>query len=102
MIRFIIRQPIRRQVIAAAALLVLPFVVVAAWSANRTRLEREAEVRDQAGTIASTAAGYLDQYLAGLDSLAAALTHHPCVATLDPHACDPLLVDVLREQTLLL
>ena len=73
-----------------------------AWSANRTRTEREAELRDQAGSIATTAAAYLTQFLAGVDSLASALALHPSVVDLDREPSDRLFATVLRKQPLLL
>ncbi|PYQ81431.1 MAG: hypothetical protein DMG03_20065 [Acidobacteria bacterium] len=63
--RFLRDQPVRRQVIALTCAILAPIVVGLAWSANRTRTEREAELRDQAGSIATTAAAYLTQYLGG-------------------------------------
>ena len=63
--------------------LLVPFAFAAIWSANRTRVERETEVEEQAGSIAHTAAAYLNEYLNGLDSMASALTRHPAVITLD-------------------
>src|SRR5690349_23245840 len=87
---------------AITALLLVPFVIVALWSANRTRLEREAEVREQAGSVAATAAAYFNQYLNGLDSMASTLARHPSVMALDRDACDPLFKEVLLDQPLIL
>ncbi len=95
-------QPIRRQVVAATCALLVPFAIAAAWSANRTRLEHESEVLEQAGSIAATAAAYLNQYLTGLDSMASALVRHPAVMTLDRAQGDPLFAAVLRDQPLIL
>ena len=78
------------------------YVVVAAWASSRTRAEREVEVRDQAGALSTTAGDYLSRYLAGIDSLAAALMRHPSVVALDRDACDRLFPVVLGEQPLLL
>src|SRR6185436_15240638 len=74
----------------------------AIWSANRTRIEREDEVEEQAESIAHTSAAYLDEYLSGLDSMASALTRHPAVMTLDRASSDRLFADVLSGQPLLL
>jgi len=82
--------------------LLIPFALAAAWSANRTRIEREEEVEQQAESIAHTAAAYLSEYLSGLDSMASALTRHPAVMTLDRESSDRLFADVLRGQPLLL
>jgi len=83
-------------------LLLVPFVSAALWSANQTRTEREAEVREQAGTVAATAAAYLNQYLSGLYSMASALVRHPSVMALDSAACDRLFAAVLHDQPLIL
>ena len=82
--------------------MLVPFALAAIWSANRTRVERETEVEDQAGTIAHTAAAYLDEYLNGLDSMASTLARHPAVIALDRVASDRLFADVLSGQPLIL
>ena len=82
--------------------LLVPFLVAAVWSADRTRREREDEVREQAGSIAATAAAYLNQYLTGLDSMASALVRHPSVTALDHEQCDRLFSAVLHDQPLIL
>jgi C4-dicarboxylate-specific signal transduction histidine kinase len=95
-------QPIRRQVMAITALLLVPFVSAAVWSANRTRREREAELREQVGSIAATAAAYFNQYLQGLDSMVSALVRNPAVIALDRDANDRLFATVLHDQPLIL
>jgi len=82
--------------------LLVPFVLAALWSAYVTRLERDSEVREQAATVAATAAAYLNQYLTGLDSMASALVRHQAVVAFDSPACDRLFADVLRDQPLVL
>jgi two-component system, NtrC family, sensor kinase len=101
-LRILEAQPLRRQVIVATCGLLIPFALAAIWSANRTRVEREDEVEQQAESIAHTAAAYLDEYLNGLDSMSSALTRHPAVLTLDRAQSDRLFADVLRGQPLLL
>jgi two-component system NtrC family sensor kinase len=101
-LRFLRDQPVRRQVIALTCAILAPIVVGLVWSANRTRTEREAELRDQAGSIATTAAAYLTQYLGGVDSVASALELHPSVVDLDREPSDRLFATVLRNQPLLL
>ena len=81
--------------------LLIPFALAAIWSANRTRVEREEEVEQQAESVAHTSAAYLNEYLNGLDSMASALTRHPAVMTLDRESSDRLFADVLRSQPLL-
>ncbi|MBZ5558788.1 MAG: HAMP domain-containing protein [Acidobacteriia bacterium] len=87
---------------AATATVVVPFAIAGALSANMTRLERQAEVREQAGSVAATAAAYFQQYLGGLDSMASALARHPAVMALDRTQCDQLFAEVLRGRQLLL
>ena len=82
--------------------LLIPFALAAIWSANRTRIEREEEVEQQAESVAHTSAAYLDEYLNGLDSMASALARHPAVMTLDRANSDRLFAGVLRGQPLLL
>jgi two-component system NtrC family sensor kinase len=96
------RQPIRRQIVATTCLLFIPFGFLVAWSANRSRIEREAELQEQAGAVAVTAAAYLNQFLSAFDSVAASLARHPAVVALDRKKCDELFPTILREQPLLL
>ena len=95
-------QPIRRQVVAITCALLVPFIVAAGWSANRSRIEQASALREQAASVAATAGAYLNTYLAGLDSMSSALARHPAVMTLDPAHCNPLFEAVLRDQPLLL
>jgi C4-dicarboxylate-specific signal transduction histidine kinase len=101
-LRILEAQPLRRQVIVATCGLLIPFALAAIWSANRTRVEREEEVEQQAESVAHTSAAYLNEYLNGLDSMASALTRHPAVMTLDRASSDRLFAGVLRSQPLLL
>ncbi len=100
--RFLKDQSIRRQVLTATFVLLVPFTVAAFWSANRTRIEREEEVQAESGSIAAAAATHLNQYLNGLDSVAAALVRDPAVKVLDRAQCDRLFAGVLEHQPLLL
>ena len=95
-------QPIRRQVVAITCMLLVPFVAAALWSANRSRKEHLEELRQQAASVVVTAAAYLNTYLAGVDSMASALTRYPAVIALDKKQIDPLLEAVLRDQPLIL
>jgi C4-dicarboxylate-specific signal transduction histidine kinase len=101
-LRILKTQPIRRQLIVAATFLVLPLAAAVVWSANRTLREREAEVMEQAASIAATSAAYLNQYLDGLDSLASALARHPDVRALREPQSNRLFADMFKEQPLLL
>ena len=100
--RILSDQPIRRQVVAITGALLVPFIVAAGWSANRSRVEHADELREQAASVAATAGAYLNTYLAGLDSMASALTRHPAVMALDKRQCTPLFEAVLRDQPLML
>ena len=95
-------QPLRRQIVALTGVMLLLYAAVAVWASRRTVSEREAEVRDQAGALATTAGDYLNQYLIGVDSIASALMRHQSVMALDRDACDRLFAAVLRDQPLLL
>jgi hypothetical protein len=101
-LRILRNQPIRRQIVVATFALLVPFALAIAWSAERTRQERERDVSEQAGSVAITAAAYLSQYLTGIDSMASALTLNPVVVALNRTESDKLFSTVLREQPLLL
>jgi len=64
-LRILKDQPIRRQVVAITCALLVPFVVAAAWSGNRSRIEHADELRDQAGPVAAIAGAVADGLLAG-------------------------------------
>jgi C4-dicarboxylate-specific signal transduction histidine kinase len=101
-VKFLQTQPIRRQIVAITCLLIIPFAVAVAWSANRTRAERDTELQEQAGAVAATATAYLNQFLAGFDSTAATLARHPAVTSLDRGQCDKLFSEIIRDQPVLL
>ncbi len=82
--------------------LLVPFVIAAWWSGNRTRREREDELRQQAGSIAATAGAYLNQYLSGVDTMASALVQHPAVVESDRPKAEKLFQAVLKDQPLIL
>jgi C4-dicarboxylate-specific signal transduction histidine kinase len=95
-------QTLRRQILIATCLLLLPLALAVAWSGDLTRREREDELRDQAGSIAITAAAYLSQYLTGVDSMASVLIRDPAVVALNREECDRLFAELLRDQPLIL
>jgi C4-dicarboxylate-specific signal transduction histidine kinase len=101
-VRILKDQPIRRQVVAITCALLVPFAIAAAWSAELTRTEHLAELREQAASVAATAGAYFNQYLTGLDSMASALVRHPAVMALDDDQCDRLFAGVLSGQPLIL
>jgi C4-dicarboxylate-specific signal transduction histidine kinase len=81
--------------------MLLPLIAAVVWSAQRTRSERQQEVRDEAGAVAHTAAAHLDQYFTGLDAAASALARHPALVELDPVRCGPLFADLRQTLPLL-
>jgi C4-dicarboxylate-specific signal transduction histidine kinase len=101
-VRILLRQlALRRQVAVVACVLLLPFALAIMWSARQTRIERQTEVREEAVSVATTAAAYLDEHLKGLDALVSALVRHPAVLALDSPACDRLFTAILHDQPLL-
>jgi C4-dicarboxylate-specific signal transduction histidine kinase len=95
------RQPLSRQVAAVASLLLLPLLAAIAWSALNSRRERQIEVRDEALSVAVSAAGSLDEYLQRLDAMASVLVRNPAVIAFDRSQVDRLFADLLHEQPLL-
>jgi len=95
-------QPIRRQVLTATGLFLLPFVLLATWASDQTQRERADDLREQASSIATAAAAYLNQYLTSVDSMASVLEQHPDVAGFNRERCDRLFADIIDEQPLLL
>ena len=77
--RFLNKQPLQRQIVAATAVLLLFLIGGIVWSANLTVKERQEEVRDETATTAVIASAYVNQYLDSLDSLSAALVRNPVV-----------------------
>ena len=101
-LRFLHTQPIRRKIIFASMIFVLPLATAIVWSAIQTVHEREAEVEEQAASIAAMSAAYLNQYLDGLHSLALALSKHPDVQALRESESNRLLAEMLKDQPLLI
>jgi signal transduction histidine kinase len=101
-LQFLYRQPIRRQLFAATLVLLLPLVAAIAWSANRTRLERQNELRDQTASIASMAAAQLEEYFGRIDAMASAVTRHAAVTSLERDQIDRFFSELLHGQPLVL
>jgi len=95
------RQPIRRQLLVAALVLAVPFAAAIAWTGNATRLNQQDLVKEQAASVAATAAAQLDSYLAGLDGMASAVARHPAVVSGDLANVTLLFADLLRSRPLI-
>jgi C4-dicarboxylate-specific signal transduction histidine kinase len=101
-VRFLNAQPLRRQIVVTTCALLLLLAVAILWLANRTRLEREDEVRQETISIARLATAYLNQYFDGLDAMASVLIRHPAIATFSRGETNKLFAELIREQPLLL
>jgi hypothetical protein len=101
-LRILSTQSIQRQVFVSTGALLLLIALGAAWSVNRTRAERRAEVHAEAASIVATSVAYFDWYLRGLDSMASVLVRHPSVVAPNSARCDRLFADVLRDRPLML
>ena len=95
-------QPLRRQIVAATCALLLLLAGAIVWSAGRTRAEQQAEVRQEAHSVAKLAAAYLSRYFDGLDAMASALMRHPAIMAFNAPDCGKLFAALLGEQPLLL
>jgi len=84
-----------------AALLTMLLAGTIVWSAIRTRAERADEVREEAGSIATTAAAVFNEYFTSLNAIASMLQLHPAVRALDGDICKPLFVRILHDNPLL-
>jgi len=92
------RQPLRRQVVAVTILIVVPLVAVTLWAAARVLAERQADLRDEAASLASSGQASLNQYLRTLDATADVLTRHPAVQSFDVAAANRLFDSILVDQ----
>jgi C4-dicarboxylate-specific signal transduction histidine kinase len=94
-------QSIRRQIVISAGIFFLLIAVAAGWSANRTRTERRAELDAEAAALASTSAASFDEYLRGVDSVAAVMARR-AATPLHSEDCTEAFADLLRVQPLIL
>jgi len=92
------RQSLRRQVVAFTALLFVPLVAVTLWAAMRVLAEREADLRDEAASLASSSQASLNQFLRTLDSTADVLARDPAVRAFDADATTRLFAAVISDQ----
>jgi C4-dicarboxylate-specific signal transduction histidine kinase len=95
------RQPIRRQLLVAALALAVPFVAAVLWTGNATRVDQQNRVKEQAASVAATAAAQLDSYLSGLDGMASAVARHPAVVSGDVASVSHLFTDLLLSRPLI-
>ena len=92
------RQPLRRQVVAVTILLVVPLVGVTLWAAARVLAERQADLRDEAASLASSSQTSLNQYLHTIDSTADVVARHPAVQRFQTDEMSRLFATVITDQ----
>ena len=97
---FLSRQSLRRQVLAAAGLLVVLLAVLVIWAGFMTWRDRSDELAASAESIAGTVSASLDQYLVSLTALGTALEQHPAVRTRQADASRALFATVMRREPL--
>jgi signal transduction histidine kinase len=76
--------PLRRQLVIAILLLLVPVLMAALWSGFATFEERRNDLGEQARIIARTTAAYVNRDLRNQDLMAARLAKEPAVLGLDP------------------
>src|SRR5262245_37795279 len=86
--------PLRRQLVIAILLLLVPVLVAAIWSGVSTFQERRAELGEQARVVALTTAAYINRDLSNQDLLAERLSMDPAVRTRDAAATHDLFTRV--------
>ena len=86
--------PLRRQLVIAILLLLVPVLVAAIWSGFATFRERRAELGEQARIIARTTAAYVNRDLRNQDLMAARLAKDPAVLGRDPAGAQRLFATV--------
>jgi signal transduction histidine kinase len=74
---------LRRQLLVAILLLLVPVLIAAVWSGLATFEERRQELGEQARVIALTTASYINRDLANQDGMAKRLADDPAVSSLD-------------------
>ena len=95
-------QTLQRQIVVATSILLLALIGGALWSGNRTRLERQDDVRAEASSVATLAAAYLNQYFDGLDAIESALSAASSRDVARCSDCRRVFADLIRQQPLLL
>ena len=76
-------QPLRRQLLIAIVLMLVPVIAAAVWSGFVTLRERSTELREQVQIVARTSATYIQRDIVNLDGMTERLSKEPPVADLD-------------------
>src|SRR6266496_4266417 len=84
-------QSLRRQLLIAILLLLIPVIAAAAWSAVSTLRERVDDLRDESRVIATTTAAWLSRDVNAFDRIAMPLAKVDPVRRLDAQASTELL-----------
>ena len=95
-------QPLRRQLLVAALLLLAPMIATAAWLGFATYRDRVDELVDEAQQAALRTATLVDRELTGFDRLAANLSVNSTLRDLDAEAVTPLLQSPLVRRPFLM
>jgi two-component system NtrC family sensor kinase len=95
-------QTLRRQLLIAILLLLVPLLAAATWSGAVAFRERVEDLRDEAIVASTTSAAYLNRYIGSLDLMATALGLHPAVQALDADEVQQLFARMLPQQPALL
>jgi len=86
--------PLRRQLVIAILLLLVPVLMAALWSGLATFDERRNDLGEQSRIIARTTAAYVNRDLRNLDLMAARLAKDPAVLGLDSAGVQNLFTTV--------
>jgi signal transduction histidine kinase len=84
-------QPLRRQLLLADLLLLVPVLGLVAWSALSTRREIRDELISHAQVVATTTAAYVNRDIQNFDHMADQLTGDPSLRALDAARIPDLL-----------
>jgi signal transduction histidine kinase len=84
-------QPLRRQLVIAILLMVVPLLVAAGWSGIATFNERRQELGEQARVVAATTAAFINRDVTNLDQIVGGLTSAPPLVRRDRAAATDLL-----------
>jgi signal transduction histidine kinase len=87
--------PLRRQLLIAILLLLLPVLAAAIWSGLVTVRERTAELVVEAEMIGRTTAAYIDRDMTTLDAIVQRMSMGPAIRGLDPAGAEELFSRVI-------